>query len=102
MGVKSETQILLDLVGIPSVSSWSNQPVVNYALNYLDARTWNIERYPYSDTAGVEKVNVVATTGPGRTAELALVCHTDTVPFDLSWDEAVTAVVGQGRLYGRG
>jgi acetylornithine deacetylase len=102
MGVKTETEILLDLVTIPSVSNLSNQPVVNYALKFLHARAWNIERYPYSDAAGVEKVNLVARTGPDRTAELALVCHTDTVPFDSAWEDAVAPVVRKGRLYGRG
>jgi acetylornithine deacetylase len=34
--------------------------------------------------------------------ELALVCHTDTVPFDPAWKEAVHPVVRGGKLYGRG
>ena len=61
-----------------------------------------MRRYPYTDPAGTAKLNVVATTGPGKAAELALVCHTDTVPFDLAWKDAVTPVVRRGRLYGRG
>jgi acetylornithine deacetylase len=34
--------------------------------------------------------------------ELALVCHTDTVPFDPAWREAVHPRVRDGKLYGRG
>jgi acetylornithine deacetylase len=43
----------------------------------------------------------VATTRPGI-AELALVCHTDTVPFDPEWKEAVHPAIRGGKLYGRG
>jgi acetylornithine deacetylase len=92
-------KILLDLVAIPSVSPMSNVPVIEYAEKYLEG--WKIERYPYRDTQGTEKMNLVATTGPGI-AELALVCHTDTVPYDAAWAEAVRPVVCGGKLYGRG
>jgi len=91
--------ILLDLVAIPSVSPMSNAPVIEYAEKYL--KGCKIERYPYRDAAGVEKINLVARTKPG-TAELALVCHTDTVPYDPEWAEAVRPVIRRGRLYGRG
>jgi acetylornithine deacetylase len=91
--------ILRDLVSIPSVSVWSNVPVIDYALKFLGG--WRIDRYPYHDPAGTEKLNVVAATGRG-TAELALVCHTDTVPFELDWAEAVTPKIRGGKLYGRG
>ncbi len=91
--------ILRDLVAIPSVSSLSNVPVVNYALKFLDR--WKIERHPYTDPAGTAKLNVVARTRPGIAA-LALVCHTDTVPFDADWKEAVNPKIRAGKLYGRG
>jgi acetylornithine deacetylase len=96
MGV---TDILLDLVAIPSVSPMSNAPVIEYARKHL--AEWNIKLYPYRDPAGVEKINLVATTKPG-VAELAFVCHTDTVPYDPSWPEAVKPAVRGGKLYGRG
>ena len=73
------TDILLDLVAIPSVSPLSNAPVIEYARHYL--ADWKVKLYPYRDLAGVEKINLVATTKPG-VAELAFVCHTDTVPYD--------------------
>jgi len=87
---------LLDLVSIPSVSSMSNGPVIDYACRHLDAGVWTTELYPYDD-----KMNLVARTGAG-VVELALVCHTDTVPFDPAWTEATHPVVRDGNLYGRG
>jgi acetylornithine deacetylase len=98
--VKTAADILSDLVAIPSVSHLSNQPVIDYAMQYL--KGWIVDLHPYKDSAGVEKVNLVARSAPGRVAELALVCHTDTVPFDPAWDGAVKPVVRGGKLYGRG
>ena len=98
--MKTVVQILHDLVAIPSVSSVSNVPVVNYAVKLLDD-AWTIRRYPYTDPAGTAKLNVVAGTGKPPAA-LALVCHTDTVPFDPDWPEAVKPVIRKGKLYGRG
>jgi acetylornithine deacetylase len=87
---------LLDLVSIPSVSSMSNRPVIDYVCRHLNPDIWIAEVQPYDD-----KVNLVARTGAG-VAELALVCHTDTVPFDPAWTEATHPVVRDGHLYGRG
>jgi acetylornithine deacetylase len=102
--VKSAADYLLDLVSIPSVSSMSNRPVIDYALSQLDSGVWSTELYAYCDPAGLEKVNLVARTAKGkdRAAELLLVCHTDTVPFDPAWPEAVNPRVRNGKLYGRG
>jgi acetylornithine deacetylase len=98
MAMKVEN-ILLDLVAIPSVSPSSNLPVIEYAETYL--KGWKVERYPYRDPAGVEKINLLATNKPGI-AELAFVCHTDTVPYDPAWAEAVRPAIRSGKLYGRG
>jgi acetylornithine deacetylase len=99
--VKSAVDHLLDLVAIPSVSSMSNRPVIDYTLGQLDPNVWRTKLYSYRDAAGLEKVNLVAATG-AHVAELLLVCHTDTVPFDSAWREAVHPRVRNGRLYGRG
>jgi acetylornithine deacetylase len=99
--VKSAVDHLLDLVAIPSVSSMSNRSVIDYALAELNPTAWSIQLYAYRDAAGIEKVNLLATTG-ARVAELLLVCHTDTVPFDSAWPEAVNPKVRNGKLYGRG
>ena len=93
------TDILLDLVAIPSVSPMSNAPVIEYARKHLAG--WKIKLYPYRDPAGVEKINLVTTTKPG-VVELAFVCHTDTVPYDPAWKEAVHPAIRGGKLYGRG
>jgi acetylornithine deacetylase len=98
MALKVEN-ILLDLVAIPSVSPMSNRPVIEYAEQHL--KGWNLERYPYRDPAGIEKINLLATKGRGI-AELALVCHTDTVPYEAAWAEAVRPAIRRGKLYGRG
>lgn len=95
-------RILSDLVAIPSVSSLSNVPVINYAVSFLKSDAWEIRRYPYTDRAGTAKLNVVAMAPRARRAELALVCHTDTVPFDPEWSNAVDPVALSGKLYGRG
>jgi acetylornithine deacetylase len=79
----------------------SNRPVIDYALAQLNPTAWSIQLYAYRDAAGLEKVNLVATTG-ARVAELLLVCHTDTVPFDSAWPEAVHPKVRNGKLHGRG
>ncbi|MCA3014679.1 MAG: acetylornithine deacetylase [Myxococcaceae bacterium] len=59
------------------------------------------ERQRYVDGAGVEKQNLLACTGEGL-PELALVGHSDCVPFDASWSEALRLTERDGRLYGRG
>ncbi len=110
--MKSAAGYLLDLVAIPSVSSMSNRPVIEYAIGQLDPRAWNTQLYPYRDPAGIDKLNLVARSstmspnrgreGVGAASELLLVCHTDTVPFDPAWTEAVHPTVRKGKLYGRG
>jgi len=102
--MKPEVDILLDLVAIPSVSSMSNRPIIDYVLKRLDPGAWKTKLYPYRDHAGIDKVNLVAITKSKRASkpELALVCHTDTVPFDPAWKEAVNPKVRNGKLFGRG
>ena len=94
----------MDLVAIPSVSSMSNEPIVDYVLRYLPSDQWSIRRHATRDSSGTEKVNLVAITknAAGNTAELAFVCHTDTVPFETNWKEAIHPALRKGNLYGRG
>jgi acetylornithine deacetylase len=102
--MKSAKEILMDLVAIPSVSHMSNRPIVDYSLQYLPSKHWSIRKYFTRDPSGTEKVNLVAVTknSRGKTAELAFVCHTDTVPFEMKWKEAVRPALRKGNLYGRG
>jgi acetylornithine deacetylase len=100
--MKDAAGILLDLVAIPSVSPMSNQPVIEYAVSVLEPQFWTIRRFPHHDAAGRRKMNLVAATHAATSVELALVCHTDTVPFDPAWAEAVHPALRDGRIYGRG
>jgi acetylornithine deacetylase len=125
----SVTEILLDLIAIPSVSSASNRAVIDYARQWLTPNQWATRTFPYADRNGIEKINLVAAprrllqhglpdeafaspmgSSVGRrsreddvpSVELALVCHTDTVPYPDNWPEAVHPKVMDGRVYGRG
>ncbi len=101
---KPVEEILAELVSIPSVSSMDNSPVIRYAMQFLDSEDWKVQLYPFRDAAGTTKRNLVATTKAGRQRRpaLGLVCHTDTVPYDAAWEEAVRPAIRRGRLYGRG
>src|SRR5260370_5645251 len=96
------TEILLDLIAIPSVSSTSNRPVIDYARDRLKPSQWELRFFPYTDPNGVVKVNLVAVPKKrvnGDGVELALVCHTDTVPYPDDWPEAVQPKVIDGRVF---
>ena len=97
---------LLNLVRIPSVSSMSNRPIIDYVTGVLHQAQWHTRELTYRDAAGIEKVNLIAAP-PGQnvgdpTAELAFVCHTDTVPYLPDWKGAVEPFVADGVLYGCG
>jgi acetylornithine deacetylase len=63
-------------------------------------------RFSYRDEHGIEKINLIALSGtsfsPDARVELALVGHTDTVPYDPTWAEATNLTERNGKLYGRG
>jgi acetylornithine deacetylase len=97
--------ILRELVAIPSVSSMSNRPVIEAAERLLAASGWASRLLPYRDGQGVEKLNLIARpSGQNASAiDLAFVCHTDTVPFDLhAWPEATSLSEREGMLHGCG
>lgn len=102
--MKNVTALLLDLVAIPSVSSMSNRPVIDYVTRTLDPRLWSFDFHTSRDAAGNDKTNLVAFSknAGDKTVELALVCHTDTVPFPEDWPEAVHPALRDGKIYGRG
>ncbi len=99
-------QTLADLVRIDSRSSLTNREVIMYAAARLEADGFRIQHFPYTDERGVEKLNTVAVTPHvdlgAEVIELALVGHTDTVPFDPTWTEALTLNARDGKLFGRG
>jgi acetylornithine deacetylase len=102
-------ETLKDLVAIDSVSHHSNAGIVSYLASRCETAGFNVTRLPYVDDAGVEKINLVAqtslcdsTTETDSTVELALVGHTDTVPYDTAWIEALRLTESDGKLFGRG
>jgi acetylornithine deacetylase len=105
MAMKEAVQHLLNLVKIPSVSSMSNRPVIDYAMEVLHEAQWQTRELKYLDSAGIEKANLIAAPAGDdfdAAAELAFVCHTDTVPYSSAWKEATDPLVEDGLLHGCG
>ncbi|MBV8855561.1 MAG: acetylornithine deacetylase [Acidobacteria bacterium] len=102
----SVEEILAGLVAIDSTSARSNVEVVKHLAARAEGLGLSTRLYPYADERGVEKLQLVAVSPKdfeeGGEVELALVGHTDTVPFDPAWAEALTLTERGGRLYGRG
>jgi len=98
--------ILRELVSIPSVSSMSNRPVIEASARILEGSGWSARLFPYRDANGVEKINAIARPGHqagSAHADLAFVCHTDTVPFvPEAWPAATRLEERDGFLYGCG
>ncbi|HYJ47871.1 MAG TPA: acetylornithine deacetylase, partial [Pyrinomonadaceae bacterium] len=70
-----------------------------------EALGFRVHLLPYTDERKVEKVNMIAATPTDAEeieVELALVGHTDTVPFDPAWADALSLTHGDGKLFGRG
>ena len=99
-------ETLSDLVALNSVSARSNAGIVAYLARRCEALGFSLKRFPYVDDKGVEKINLIAITGTSFDSRpkvnLALVGHTDTVPFDPNWQDALTLTEQEGKLYGRG
>ena len=99
-------ETLAQLVAINSISQNSNAVIVEFLERRCESIGFKTKRYPYIDETGLEKINLIALSGGNSTgkvqAELALVGHTDTVPFDPNWTEATTLTERDGKLYGRG
>jgi acetylornithine deacetylase len=97
---------LAELVQIDSVSSRSNKEIVEYLERRCAAMRMATRRFPYRDEHGIEKINLIALAGTefstSAAVELALVGHTDTVPYDPHWTDATNLTEHDGRLYGRG
>jgi len=99
-------QTLAELVRIDSVSSRSNVGIVDYLARRCEAMGFTTRRFAYHDERGIEKVNLIALAGAefseNTAVELALVGHTDTVPYDPNWLEATNLTERDGKLYARG
>src|ERR1044072_825007 len=95
-------EILADLVRIDSVSSRSNVEIVEYIEKRCQKLHMMTGYVPYIDKNLVQKINLIAVSHRTDKVELALVGHTDTVPYDLNWSEATNLTERDGKLYGRG
>ncbi|HZH30315.1 MAG TPA: acetylornithine deacetylase [Pyrinomonadaceae bacterium] len=99
-------QTLAELVRFDSVSSRSNVDIISYLAARAEASGMRARMFPYTDSSGVKKFNLVCVPAQSDAErmelELALVGHTDTVPYDSAWTEALTLTEREGKLYGRG
>ena len=99
-------ETLAQLVNIDSVSSRSNAEIISLLTSRCQALGLCVKHFPYADENGVEKINMVALAGTdfsdATSVELALVGHTDTVPYDPDWAEATTLIEREGKLFARG
>lgn len=102
----SPVSLLEALIRIPSVSSLTNRPLIEFVEDVLRGKGWNFQELPYHDASGVEKINLLAMP-PWQKAEefsvdLAFVCHTDTVPYSVEWGAAVSPKVTGDAMHGCG
>ena len=104
--ISSPTALLQELVAIPSVSSLSNRPLIEWIQKFLLPCGWHQRVLSYTDTAGIEKLNLIvspqALSEETIDAELAIVCHTDTVPYGVAWSDATNLTEKDGMLHGCG
>ena len=94
-------QVLRELIAIDSTSARSNGPVLDVLERHARALGLSTRRLEWTDAAGVRKANLVARRGAEQ-GGLALVGHTDCVPFDAAWDGALKPEEREGKLFGRG
>jgi acetylornithine deacetylase len=102
----SAATLLQELVAIPSVSSLSNRPLIEWIQKLFVQLGWHQRLLSYKDVRGIEKVNLIVSPRPLSEgtidAELAIVCHTDTVPYSAAWSDATNLIEINGMLHGCG
>jgi len=94
--------LLQALVAIDSTSARPNRPVLDLLEREARAAGFETRRSTWLDATGVEKGNLVCRRGPDGAGGLALLGHTDCVPYDDDWKGALSAELRDGRVVGRG
>src|SRR4051794_9905320 len=94
--------LLRSLIAVDSTSSRSNLPVLDLLEDAARATGFETRRVTWVDENGVDKGNLVCRRGPDARGGLALVGHTDCVPFDPAWSEALAGAERDGKVFGRG
>src|SRR4051812_50212631 len=93
--------VLRELVAIDSTSARSNLPMLDVLERHARALGFSTRRQLWTDAGGVAKGNLIAHRG-GERGGLALVGHSDCVPFDAAWEGALRPPEEDGKLFGRG
>ena len=98
--------VLQELVAIPTISSQSNRTLVEWLQRFFEPIGWHERVFSYTDADGNEKLNLIVSPEPLEEgtiqAELAIVCHTDTVPYVAAWQDATQLREENGMLHGCG
>jgi len=94
-------EILRELVAIDSTSARSNLPIIDALERHARSLGFSTRRLEWTDAAGVQKANLIASRG-GERGGLALVGHTDCVPFDPAWTGALKPEERDGKIFARG
>ncbi len=94
--------LLRSLVAVDTTSARSNLPLLDRLESEARALGFDTRRATWVDGDGVDKGNLVCRRGADASGGLALVGHTDCVPFDPEWNEALAGAERDGRVYGRG
>lgn len=94
--------LLRSLVAIDTTSARTNLPLLGRLEAEARALGFDTRRATWTDEAGVEKGNLVCRRGPDAPGGLALFGHTDCVPFDPAWKEALAGAERDGMVFGRG
>ena len=94
--------LLQRLIAVDSTSTRPNRPVVDLLEEVVRPLGFETRRQSWLDEDGVEKENLVCRRGPDLPGGLALLGHTDCVPYDPAWGEALAGTVREGKVFGRG
>ncbi len=91
-------QLTRKMIEYPSESHTSNVEVTEQIEKWLTQLKFKIERIPYKDKNGVDKISIIAKLGNGK-GGLSLMSHNDVVP---ALPHQYKSRLDNGRIYGRG